>query len=406
MIHKELLGIFKDHLKHLKFDDRFAKKVMNYSTGFINKNANHTEFFGSTLIGTPKIAFAPREDGRLWFEDILDADEEELRYALHKAEAIDPSHNVGSDTFNLSIMYLLHGFLNSKDLNGRRKDETLIQLLVILQAKFLTSLVNNFLEHEVNRDIAIAAYAALSKRFILKQAGSWMAYFRIRAEDVLSDSSIHIKTLKNFDNDDAVTYVLSDIQTRIRATCNLLMDQFTAAHRADTRIYSSSSISTFEGEESLGAKTDNNRTYINEIVKAASEKRSFITDEVVQIIIALMPTLPEKTLRECLEYIPDNYDAPKNNDIVELLEKNVIFAVGFISSNKLKMTDLRNILIRLRSIYMAPKAADDYLLRCRELADVIVSRSATTTNKATLASARVALLLYITLRALVYRKYS
>lgn len=406
MIHAELLGIFKTHLKHIKFDDNFAKKVMNFSTGFISKNANHTEFFGNTLIGTPKIAYVAREDGRQWFEDILDVDEEELKIALHKAEAIDPSHSVGGNTFNLSTMYILHGFLNSKNVTERRRDEALIQVLVLLQAKFLTSLVNNFLEHEVNKDIAIAAYASLSKRFILKQMGSWIAYFRYRAEDVLSDSSIHIDTLKRFNNDEKVTYVLSDVQTRLRATCKLLMDAFVAAHTADTRIHSSSAISNFDGEETLGARIDNNRTYVDELARAAGRRDEFIIDDVRDVIIALMPTLPPRTLTECLEHIPENYGHRKAEYLDELLEKTLIHALGYIRDNKLKITDLRNILIKLRSIYMAPKASDEYLLRSRELASEVVRRSATTTNKATLASARVAVMLYITLRALVYRKYA
>lgn len=406
IMHSELLGIFKARLKHLKFDDRFAKHVMNFSTGFISKNANHTEFFGSTLIGTPKIAYVEREDGRQWFEDVLDVDEEELKIALHSAEAIDPSHSVGSNTFNLSTIYLLHGFLTSKNVSERRRSEVLIQILVLLQAKFLTSLVNNFLEHEVNKDIAIAAYASLSKRFILKQMGSWIAYFRYRAEDVLSDSSIHIGTLKTFKDDEKITYVLSDVQSRLRATTNLLMDAFTSAHAADTRIQSSSSISNFDGEESLGAKVDNNRTYADEIASAARSRDDFIIDDVRDVILALMPTLPPKSFDECVEFIPDNYGNRKAEFIDELLEKNVVHALGFIRENKLKLTDLRNVLIKLRSMYMAPKAADEYLLRSRELASEVVSKSVTTTNKATLASARVALMLYITLRALVYSKYT
>lgn len=406
MAHSELLGIFKKHLGHLKFDDRFAKKVMNFSTGFISKNANHTEFFGNTLFGTPKIAYVEREDGRQWFEDVLDVDEEELKIALHKAEAIDPSHSVGSNTFNLSTMYLLHGFLTSKNVTGRRKDECLIQILVLLQAKFLTSLMNNFLEHEVNKDIAIAAYAALSKRFILKQAGSWVAYFRMRAEDVLSDSSIHIETLTKFKDDEKVTYVLSDVQSRLRATCNLLMDAFTSAHAADTRIHSSSSLNNFDGVESLGAKIDNNRTYADEIHRAARRHDDFIIDELRDEILALMPTLPPKTFDEVLDFIPTNVGHRKADYLDELLEKTVIHALGFIQKNKLKTTGLKNILIKIRSMYMAPTASDEYLLTSRELATTVVGKSVTTTNKATHASARVALLLYITLRALVYRKYT
>lgn len=406
MQHSELLGIFKAQLKHLKFDDRFAKKVMGHSTNFINKNSNHTEFFGSTLIGTPKIAFIPREDGRIWFEDVLDCDEDELRQAVHAAEAIEPSRSVSSSVYNLSIIYLLHAFLVSRDVSSRRKEETMISLLVLLQAKFLTSLVNNFLPHEVNRDIAIAAYSSLSKRFILKQKGSWMAYFRARAEDVISDSSIHIETIRKFNDDDAITYVLSDIQTRLRDTTGLLMDAFTAAHTADTRIYSSSSISNFDGEESLGARIDNDRTYVEEISRAASERNSFISEEVVNIICAFMPTLPPKTLMECLEYIPNNYDTRRREDILELLEKNTVYSLGFVRDNKLKITDLQNILIKLRSVYMAHKATDAYLVRSREISDKIIDDSVTTTNKAVRAAARTGLMLYIILRALVYRKFT
>lgn len=399
-----LKSVFESNLKHLKIDDSLAKKVKRFTQSFVSKNEDHVKFFGNALIGTPKIIFLPSDKAE-WMEEILEIDEVTLKAGIRTVEDVNTSFHVTGDAFNLSIIYLVHAFGASRKVSKRRAQEARVSLLMLLQYKFLTSLMYLNFPELADHGTAIATYASLNKRFSLKVHGSWNALIKARAEDVLSDDSIHRKTLERYDNDLKIVYVLSDMQTRIRDTVKAIVAVFYQVRENDAKILSSSSLTTFDGDEKLTDRQDVYTVYHDSLLTAVNERSSFIRTELTAVVTSAMHTLPPKLLDEALEYIVDNYGHRKADFLEELLSETVLHAISFIKDQNLKLNDLRSVITRIRAVYMSSKSNNEDLLKIRELADRVVDESVSSRNVTVKAACRTGVLLYITLRMLTYKNF-
>lgn len=400
---KNLKDLFSRELSHLTFDKKFAKRVRNYTTAFINKNDDHVEFFGSPYIGVPSIRFT-RDDSTIWFEDILDADELDLKDQINELGSIPANFTVQSNTFNLSLCYLLHGFANAK-ISAKDRDRVLVSLFSMLQFKFLTSLMSEYFKHPANRGIAVATYAALNNRFQLKVTGSWTALINAKSEALIDRKSIHKGTYEEFMDDSAIGYLLSDTQTRIREVVKAIVKVFYDVKEEDAKLHSSSSVLDIDGQEKLIERTDVYRDYLDQLNRSINTKSDFIRDVLVDIVDQAVTTMPPKLLIEALEYVVENHGSKKTPFVDELINETVIHAISFIRTHHFKLNAVKTIFFRIKSVYMASKASDPVLLNIRELADTVVKNSCSSKNDTTRAAVRTGLLLYITTRALTASKF-
>ena len=95
-----------DLCAELVIDAKLAKRLNDYKTRFINKNAEHVAFFGGNLIGVQVIRFTT-QDRNDWFNDILEVDEYDLEDALYALPAVNEEYVISSDVMNLSALWLV-----------------------------------------------------------------------------------------------------------------------------------------------------------------------------------------------------------------------------------------------------------------------------------------------------------
>jgi hypothetical protein len=107
-----LADVFDEHFKHVKFDSKLARNIYLYQIGYINRNREHLEFFGSNLLGVHVVRFKDSDVLKL-FEEVLDVDFLSLSDDLKKVSSINQDYKVSSDVLNLTSMYLIHRFLTS-----------------------------------------------------------------------------------------------------------------------------------------------------------------------------------------------------------------------------------------------------------------------------------------------------
>ena len=387
--------------KKLKIDRKLAKEVIKQTKAFISKNENHVRFFGDGLIGTPVVKFLP-EDRAIWFEDIADIDEFDFKEKLHALPEIFPERIVSSDTFNHLLTYLAHRFLTEKK-GDKLYIEAAKHCFIILHCKFLTSLMSDYFEHEANRDIALATYTQLNKRFSLKRAGSWYKLFIDRAEDIIDPKSIHYKTLIDYKPDDKILYVITDAQTRVREVVKAINAVFYKVLENDARIASSSRLKLMGEEIQLVDRTDKLNEMLRNTQAVIRERTNFIREEVMHPVTGAMHTMPEKLLIDALEFLSDNYGQRRMEWLEELVTETILHAISFINSNNIPMNDFRTIMTKLRGIYMSP-STDVNLMKIKELAQKLVDESVKSKNETSKNAVRTGILLYIAIRALVSDK--
>lgn len=417
MANKDTIKSTFENRMRFEIDGAFVKRLHEYRLGFANRNEDHVKFFAGNLLGTETVRFTATDYAN-WFTDILEMDDIALEDELLALPIINDSRTkagnlfaVATNTFNLSCVWLVHAILNSKILTPAAKQEAAIDVLMVLQYRFITSLLFNYFKYVVNRDLAETTYASLSLKFDIKKYGSWGALIRARAEDVVSKGSIHRKTLETFLPELKVFYVLSDMQGRIRDTIkNIYRVMYEVRETGGAVLISSvSSVSVFEGEEVLKDKSHSLSKYTNYLTEVISDKDSFIKQDLVGVIENLLPAMSPKLFNQTLLYLNSHY---RGNQIIELqkyLSDVLVHSFTYFKDHKANMRsniDLTGLLTRLRGVYQAPRSSDPALLDLRDLTVEYVGLATGNRNSNTVSAVRTGVLLYLVARAVTMQHYT
>lgn len=406
---KNIDQVFREGCPGLVIDQSFLKKLNHYTQSFANKNDDHIAFFGGTLMGVHPVRFRT-EDRNRWFDDVLETDDLSIEDELHKLPEIVPTRQVSSDVMNLSCLWLVHAIYISPNLSASEKEAGMTDALMVLQFKFITSILAHWFRHDADEAVAIATYAALSKKFGLKIHGSWRALLLSRVRDILAKGTIHYKTYTEFQNDKAIVYMVNDIQGRIKDILKNIRDVFETV-RKDPKglIRSTSATVSIDGELNVRVKKRNfviYRRYIHEVI---TDRSTFIREELVQIVAGAMSTMPRPLFEDALNYMSLNYGTNGDKDIAILVDDTLTHAFDYISTNKAIMgnvNDIGNVLAKMRALYMASRGSDPTLLNMRDVAERIAWRSVKSKNASVIAAVRTGCILYILLRTFTMNFYS
>lgn len=401
-------SVFDDACKHLRIDNKLVKAIALYERNFVNSSQDHIEFLGGALLGTPPLRFH-NTDRNAWFDDIMQVDDVLLRNELHSLPTIDPTHKVASDVFNLSMAWMLHALYTSNTLSASQKQEAMINVVMIMHYRFLSSLMSHYFKYEPNREFAEATYNALNYKYALKAKGSWAKLIESRAQDTVSRNNIHFRTIERFDNDDAIKYLITDTQGRIREVVKKMYKVFIQVMQSGVRVSSKSSTVNLDGEihlRDLVRRTSQYKRYAQSVLV---NRATLIRPELVKIIVDAQHTMPERHLLSTLEYMADNGSNRGDRKIMELIDETVVHTLEFINDNRSEFNrslNLATLLSRLRSLYMSSRSTDRSLLKMRDLSLDIVKRSVRSNNASLLSSIRTGVMLYIVLRTFTMDYYS
>lgn len=399
--------VFERHCGHMKFDAHLAKKVNTFQVKFANKNEDHMAFFGGNLTGVHIVRFTTA-DTDAWFTDILEVDELSLEEDLHALPGINPEFSVSSNVFNHSCCWMIHKFLTSPLINDKVKHQAMIDCGLVLYYKHLTSLLFRYFKHPANPQTAAATYAQLSYKFELKQHGSWYATLVSRCEKLIEPGSLHYNTLKKYDDDLAIVYLLNDSQGRIREALKNIYSIFMEVHSKGTKIKVVSNMAEYEGEETLKDNTKGLSNYTRYLHSIISDEHTFIKDELIGLIERIMKTMPAKLLKQTLSWCSTNYRHVNAKEIEELIDVTLVHSFSYLNDNRTTVketTDLAMLISKLKGVYMSSRSSDPELMLMRDRARSVVKHATTTKNESLIASIRTGLLLYITLRAFTMNHY-
>jgi hypothetical protein len=407
MSQAQLKQFFDSTLPSLVADKRLADRLLEFQIKFITKNQDHMEFFGGVLTGVHTVRFTPQDMDK-FFIDVLEVDEDEIREGLYALPTINKDHKVASDAFNNVCMYVIHLFLSS-NLPDKTKHQGAKACALILLYRFITSQLFNGFKYNADPQIAIATYAALNKKFILKQLGSWNAVLESRTEDLVNPTGLHYKTISQYLDDKKILYAITDSQGRIRDIFKNIYARFAEAHAKGERIKSSSNSFVFEGDEFLKDKTRSLTVYINYINSIVEDKNSFIKEEIILAVCDIIHTAPPKLLNEALVWISDNYRFSNQKEIKDFIDKTLIHSFNFLQNNRTvvaRMTDLISLVQKLKGVYMSSRTSDKDLIELREIVDKIAKKCVQSKNPSVLAAVKTSMMMYIVIRAYAMQNYA
>ena len=379
----------------------FVKKVVEYTIGFTRKSEETINFLGGNLIGV--YSFKYLEEDRLeWIEDILKIDDiDGLKNDLHNSTKINKDFFVSSDVTNLSLVWVAHKALSSSTLSEPERHKLATAAIDMLQYKFLSSIHTRFFKYTANEGLAKATYESLDKKSGLKKYGTWKGLIDSRTADILSNSGIWHKTLLKFDNDMDIIKMLNDIQGRIKAIMRKLTDTFNRLLEMDAKIQTTGKFTTIDGEAVMKEFNSRYETIRNRVHEIMPFRNDLIKDQLIDAVMKTLPTVNERYLIGTLEYLSDNYSSKEGERIKSLIDSIIIFAFDTVRHENIQLDHIPTIMIKLRNLYRSSRAIDPSLIDIRDKTSRYVEHALNIHNGSTIASTRIGVILYITLRGLV-----
>lgn len=401
---KSINEVFRDEAADLKIDGRLIKSIEKYLTKLTNLTDENLHFLGESLIGVYPFRF-PTVFQNEWWDDVLDLDELTIQSRIKEHfgspdNDLDANWHICTNATNLSFVYVAHRMLTTPKLSDKEKVRGASACLKLLQFKLVSSMDAHFFPYPADPSVARAVYASLSKKFMLKKHANWTAIVNYRTEDLLSKDSIHNEFIQKFGPDKRIVYLLNDVQGRYKDIYKRYTTLFYEFKEQDVRIQSINSHIELSGEMTVRDKSNNYSKYRTVAHTVASSPQTLMREKIFSIISEVSHTAPPDQIKMALNWMASNYGAPRVGYIQEFIELVITHACDYIREEKLALSELPKILIKLRGIHLASRKTDDRVLKISELGEKIVKESISSKNDAVHSSVRGAMILYVVLRTL------
>lgn len=415
MAKKTMIEVLDEHFKDVKFDSALCKRIIEYSIRFMNRNEDHSAFFGGVLMGVNPVYFYDT-DRELWFEDVLGVDEDLLQHQFDNAEGVDPKNQkVASDVMNYTPGYITMRLMKETSIPIKTRHEACRHAFQVLHYKYITSLLVRRFKYPARREVMEATFAALNYKFDIKTIGSWGKLVKDRAEGIIDPHSIYGPLLYDkLNTAEDIEYwmrrTVTDTQTRIRELINKYYSVYITVLNSGVTIRTTSDLMiNTDGEMALRDKVNGYRTYITYMHNVCTNKDNLIKPELLPIIGSAMHTMPEQMLQTTLEFVARNFGQPRNKDLTTFVDECLLYTFEYMQSAKMsiqRQNDLKELLSKVRLLIMAPKTSDVRVLAIRDMGDAIVKNATNSRHAGQIASTRTGLMLYILLRALTKGYYT
>jgi hypothetical protein len=388
--------------KYLDIDNKWALQLRRYVYNFITRRVgvvDYQEFFGSPYLGLQKITFTTG-DRNLWFSEIFDVDEEELKENLHEVKAVEKEWNVVGDVFNLTIPYLLFRVYHSK-LDQKTKHQALVDIICMYHYKCFTSIIHNDYPYQARREVVIETYNRLSLKYDIKRYGSWKKLIEARAEFILDPKTgIHFEAYSRMEDDKKIIYMVGDIQNRFRRLINDINKVFHDVKNKTDIVSIEGAKVNLKDEVTIKSVQKDAVAYNTYIERILTEETSFFKPELVKYASSVLEHPNTTKLEYIVQQLPGYYKNPKKPKGKQFIDAVITHMIEYLHANNIKKTNVYDVLVRLRGAYGAPKSKNDTVKEVRTLGEEIVKELSGVKTPITVQSLRAGLSLYIVIRIL------
>lgn len=405
---KTIKGAFEAICPDLVIDKNWLRKLARQRIQFTLRNDEHIAFFGGNLFGVNVVRFTTLD--RAWlFEELMGIDEVLVDKALDQVPTIIRRFVVTGDNFNNACIWLMYKIFTAPGLSAAEKQTGMMDVGLYLNYRFFTSLMGHRFHYPADPEVALATYAGLSRKFAIKQYGSWNKVFEERVKDMISPRSIHYKAITTMDDDLGVRYCIQDTQGRLRSMATLLMSEHMQRSEEKSKVLTSTSIMKHDGEEILKDRVKGLSTFITYLQDSLADERTFIKTDLIGVIEDLLPTMPVKPMLNVLAQMSSDAKKVQRKEIDTLVSDTLIHAFSYLYKNRqtsANTTDLAFILGSLKGTYTSSRNRDPSLLRLRKDMEQYVKHVTKIKHGGTIAAVRSGVLLYLVARTMTRSHYT
>lgn len=394
-----------------KIDSRLANEIIRWRLLYENRDT-HPEALNTPLLAVSNIGFFPKDANALF--DIVGINRDEFKRSIRQS-SIPSNFNVASDDFNLLCTWVAHQFTISKALSRDLKDKVIKSVFTMLMYKFFSGVVRHFFPYAATRVIMEATIDNLTDKFDIKHkdTNTWKLNIEKRA-DLMTDtgsSNIHHNALQNYSPDSKVTYILTDLQTRVRTKVRAIAERYYEAVKNGTGIIET----TLVGEDKEGQKTikelqNSYDAMIESICNRVLNVQSFVKTDYVKIVSALCSNVRPEMIRNVLMQFSALATAQYQKGKGDAMDKSGRLFEGYhiLISNLIQRTYracivdkvklLRvHILKKAMNLYGSSRVNDPIVLQVKDSISKFIDSTKVSSRDATKTSLKIGLILYFIL---------
>lgn len=397
---RDLKEILDELFAGVKLDDKLAKELYNFRVRYVTQNREHAEFFGGNLLGVNKVHFKDSDRDR--FFDIFNLSYFDVKEEVGQAVNIVHTYKVGGDTLNLVLMYLIHRFETHRTLSDRVRQGAKTDLALIFFYRCAAILISDYFHFQTDPKIAQRAYANLSKKFLIKELGSWNKVMDYRAKEFLGKDSPHVDTIRMFHDGVKIQYSIADSQGRIKSMILGYYAELEYVRKQGDGIgVQKATMIGEEGVEELSAKTHTAESAIHVLRQSLPDPQSFILEEQLRIISKNNTNTSVRAVRSVLEWMSLGYSNPNTSKLVDDFVSKVAVQGAYYLANNIephKHRDLVYVLKTLKDLFLSTRSTDPDLMEIRKLGEKIVVSALGKLSTSLMMATRTAVIMYLCLR--------
>lgn len=394
-----------------KIDSKLANQIIRWRLLYETRDT-HPEALNTPLLACANMGFFPKDQNALF--EIVGIDRSEFSHAI-KMSSIPAEFNVASDEFNLLVTWVGHCFMETTAISRSLKDKVVESVFVMLMYKFFSGVVRHLFQYRPSRAIMEATIDSLSDKFDIKHAdtNTWKLVIEKRAQ-LMTESSpanIHYAGLTTYFPDKKVTYILTDLQTRIRTKVRLIAEVFYAAVKNGNTILDTTLVGTDkEGEKTIKELQNSYAAMIESICNKTLNAQRFINTDYIKVVCAICSNIRPDMMRTVLMLFSamatEQYRKGKGDDMdktgklyagYHILISNLIqrtYRACIIDKVQLKRAP---ILKKALNLYRSSRINDPIIVTVKDSVSAFVDSTKVSSRDATNASLKICLILYFIL---------
>lgn len=374
---------------------------------------DHPLALNSPLLGVNMILFVQSDRDMLF--DLFNKEESDLKKIIRDIPSINNNFIVVSDSFNIFCTWVLYNIQKNHKLNKKLKYEASFALMNYFQYRFFSSIINYYYPYKANEAIMMAVIHNLNLKFDITKYKTWKKVIYKRSEDTLDKHSPHEKTLKDYEPDDSILYLITDTQTRIRNQIKVISSLFHEYKEKNNLIKTYTLTANIDGDVVIKDSTFIFDGITEKIFSQMIHGNEFINDKYIIFISKLFKILSASMIRTLLIKLSEvaKDQAYKKQEEKERVIKSEKLILGLKSLTREIIKSTYNYMIEkdininnkilvidtTKKIFSYSRIVNPDILKIKDSLAYLLSKLNLTNRKATLSSLGIIVPMYMILKS-------
>ena len=394
------------------------KRFIQYCNIFELRKDNPMAF-NSNTIGVYKAYFSTVDYNMLF--DIFNIDVNEFKdLVLHtehlmqvKRQVKNSERSVFADPYNILTIWLCHCTTKSK-LPQKVTYQFRFTLLKLLYFKFFTTNINHMFQYNANQQLMEQTINSLSYKYDIKnpKTPTWKLVIEDKVHELLSNKSIHYKTLLSFMDDKAIVYIITDMATRLKVKLRSIVSEFYKIKEESKHIRNSNLVGEIDGKKVLKDFAATYDILIKNVSSSVLNINEFIDYDNIHTVCGLTKNINHTLLRNLLTIFSNlavmQYKAQKQDLITGENESTIYEGYNVLISyiiqktyrfcamdRTVNMKSKLAILKKASDTYRSSRINDPYIKIIKNSIDSILEKNMHIKRESTLSALKIGFIQYI-----------